>query len=312
MRFRISESIFITFQVNITPNLMKPVLEHLPKKSAESFVVEYFEFNYYPNPWHFHPEYELVLVTESCGKRFIGDCISDFAPGDLALIGPNLPHLYRNDEEYYLNKDLRASSIVVHFQESSFGENFFSLPETSALQSLFTKSGRGLDIKGETNRIIGKKMHELLELKEFSRWFKLLEILQVLLVSEEYEFISGSGVRWSSEKESERMGKVVNFVMKNFSKDISLADAADVANMAVNSFSRYFSQRARKPFVKYLNEVRLSHACKLLIDEKMSVVEICYESGFNNLSNFNKQFKQVMKVSPSDYQKQYLKTASLN
>jgi len=287
---------------------MKPVLEHLPKKTEESFVVEYFEFNFYPNPWHFHPEYELVLVTESFGKRFIGDRISDFMPGNLALIGPNLPHLYRNNDEYYHNKELKASSIVVHFQESSFGENFFSLPETKALQALFSQSCRGIDIKGETNKVLSAKMQELILLKEFPRWFKLLEILNVLLVSDEYEYISGSGVKWSSEKESERMGKVVNFVMKNFNKDISLADAADIANMAENSFSRYFSQRARKPFVKYLNEVRLSHACKLLIEEKLSVVEICYECGFNNLSNFNKQFKQVQKVSPSDYQKQYLKT----
>ena len=288
---------------------MKPVLEHLPKKSAESFVVEYFEFNYYPNPWHFHPEYELVLVTESCGKRFIGDRISNFIPGDLALIGPNLPHLYRNSDEYYHDKKLRASSIVVHFQESSFGENFFSLPETTALKTLFSNSCRGIDIKGETNRMVSQQMHEIMMLNDFPRWFKLLEILNVLLASDEYEYISGSGIKWTSEKESERMGKVINFVMKNFNKDISLSDAANVANMAENSFSRYFSQRARKPFIKYLNEVRLSHACKLLIDEKMSVVEICYECGFNNLSNFNKQFKHNLKASPSDYQKQYLKTA---
>jgi len=290
---------------------MKPVLEHLPKKTAESFVVEFFEFNYYPNPWHFHPEYELVLVTESVGKRFVGDRISSFMPGDLALIGPNLPHLYRNDDEYYRNPDLKASSIVVHFQESSFGDNFFLLPETAALQSLFSKTSRGLDIKGETNRLVSEKMHELLTLKEFPRWVKLIEILNLLVSSDEYEYISGSGLKWTSEKESERMGKVINFVMKNFNKDISLADVANIANMAENSFSRYFSQRARKPFVKYLTDVRLSHACKLLIDENSSIVEICFECGFNNLSNFNKQFKQSLKVSPSDYQKQYFATKNV-
>lgn len=288
---------------------MKPVLEHLPKKSVESFVVEFFEFNHYPNPWHFHPEYELVLVIESVGKRFVGDRISTFVPGDLALLGPNLPHWYRNDDDYYRNKELKASSIVVHFQESSFGENFFSLPETSALQALLSKANRGIDIKGETNRMVSAKMHELLGLKGFSRWFKLLEILNVLLASEEYDYISGSGVKWTSVKESERMGKVINFVMKNFNKDISVSDVANIANMTENSFSRYFSQRARKPFVKYLAEVRLSHACKLLIEENSSILEICFDCGFNNLSNFNKQFKRSLKVSPSEYQKQYLKKA---
>ena len=291
---------------------MKPVLEHLPKKAIESFVVEYFEFNYYPNPWHFHPEYELVLVTESSGTRFIGDKISSFKAGDLVLIGPNLPHSYRNDDEHYHNKKLKASSIVVHFQKSSFGKNFFDLPEAGALQNLLSKSNRGLDIYGETNRIISKKMHELLSLKDFSRWLKLMEILDVLQKSDEYEYISEAGVTCSSEKESERMEKVITYMTNNFNKDISVSDVAKIANMADNAFSRYFSQRARKPFVRFLNDIRLSHACKLLLEENMTIVEICFESGFNNLSNFNKQFKKKFQVSPSEYQKQYLLTNAAN
>ncbi len=291
---------------------MKPVLEHLPKKTIESFVVEFFEFNYYPNPWHFHPEYELVLVTESRGKRFIGDKISSFEPGDLALIGPNLPHSYRNDDEYYQNKNLKASSIVVHFQETSFGSDFFNLPETGSLKNLLNQSKRGLDIFGDTNQIVSRKMHELLELKDFSRWLKLLEILNVLQNSSEYKSISEAGVTCSSEKESERMEKVITYMTNNFNKDISVSDVAKIANMADNAFSRYFSQRARKPFVKFLNDIRLSHACKLLLEENMSVVEICFESGFNNLSNFNKQFKKKLNVSPSEYKKQYLLTRASN
>lgn len=290
---------------------MKPVLEHLPKKTVESFVVEFFEFNYYPNPWHFHPEYELVLVTESTGKRFIGDRLTNFKPGDLALIGPNLPHSYRNDDDYYQNEELKASSIVVHFQESSFGDNFLLLPETQGLQNLLAKAMRGLDIKGKTNEIVSCKMHELLKLKDLSRWIKLLEIFDILINSEEYEYISASSIKYSSKKESERMGKVISFIMDNFNKDISVNQVAQIANMADNAFSRYFSQRARKPFVKFLNDVRISHACKLLMEENRSIVEICYESGFNNLSNFNKQFKNNLNYTPKEYQKQYLKTRIL-
>lgn len=287
---------------------MKPVLEHLPKKTEESFVVEFFEFNYYPNPWHSHPEYELVLVTESCGKRFIGDRLTNFKPGDLALIGPNLPHSYRNDDVYYQDKDLRASSIVVHFQESSFGENFFSLPESQALKQLLSKSSKGLNIIGQTNTEVGKRMHELLELDGFSRWIKLMEILNILICSEEYEYISTDHIIYVSEKESERMGNAISYIMENYNEEITLHDVAQIANMTDNGFSRYFSQRARKPFVSFVNEVRLGHACKLLIEENLSVVEICFESGFSNLSNFNKQFKKHLKVSPKDYRKQFLTT----
>src|SRR5882724_6003018 len=124
---------------------MKPVLEHLPLEPEESFVVKFFDYDYYPTPWHFHPEYELVLVTESTGKRFIGDSISEFKPGDLALIGSYLPHHYRNDPKYYEKKSkLKARSIVVHFKEDSFGENFFRLPETEDIRSLLSRSMKGL------------------------------------------------------------------------------------------------------------------------------------------------------------------------
>ena len=133
---------------------MNPVLEHLPKDAEESFVVKDFNYKFYPTPWHFHPEYEIVLVTESTGKRFIGDNISNFSAGNLALIGPRLPHLYRNDAEYYKrNSKLKARSIVVHFLETSFGSNFLSLPETKKIKSLLEKSSKGLEITGKTNKI---------------------------------------------------------------------------------------------------------------------------------------------------------------
>src|SRR5579875_71217 len=131
---------------------MKPTLEYLPKSLNESFVTKYFDYSYYPTPWHFHPEYELVLVTESTGKRFIGDSINRFAPGNLALLGPYLPHLYRNDDKYYRAKSkLRAKSVVVHFTEQSFGEQSMKLPEMHGLQNLFTRSVKGLDVTGKTN-----------------------------------------------------------------------------------------------------------------------------------------------------------------
>jgi AraC-like DNA-binding protein len=285
---------------------MKPVLEHLPKENEESFVVKAFEFNYYPTPWHFHPEYEIVLVTGSTGKRFIGDNICNFKPGNLALIGPNLPHLYRNDAAYYEpGTTLRATSIVVHFSATSFGDNFLSLPETNRIKQLLAKSARGLDITGETNRIVTAKLFELVKLKGFSRYLKLMEILQLISETESYAFISRGAVTGLNEKESERMDKVLRFVMKNFGDNINLQDAAKVANMAENSFSRFFKQRTRKTFTGYLNEIRLNHAAKLLIEDNEPVVNICYACGFNNLSNFHRYFKLMYGNSPLGYRKAY-------
>ena len=288
---------------------MKPVLEHLPLQPEESFVVKDFDYPYYPTPWHFHPEYEIVLVKESSGKRFIGDSVRDFEPGDLAFIGPNLPHLYRNDLIYYEseNSTLRARSIVVHFLESSFGQGFFSLPETRPLQSLFSKSRLGLNVIGDTREAAIEKLQALCTLTGFPRWLKLLELLHLLAGSIELETISRTHIVGKNEMESDRMNKVFEFVMKNFEREITIAEIASHVNLAANSFSRYFSQRTRKSFISFVNEVRLTHATKLLQENVLSIAEICYSSGFNNLSNFNRQFKNVYQVSPLSYAKQFHK-----
>jgi hypothetical protein len=181
---------------------MRPVLEHLPLEPEESFVVKSFDYGYYPTPWHFHPEYELVLVTESTGKRFVGDNISHFKPGNLAFIGRDLPHLYRNDPDYYQpGSALRARSIVVHFSQSTFGEHFLEMPEARKLNALLARSARGLDITGATNQAVAGKLHELCRLHGLPRWIKLLEILDILSESEHYCYISSTHLRGQNELE---------------------------------------------------------------------------------------------------------------
>lgn len=286
---------------------MEPILEHLPKHKEESFVVKSFDYRYFPTPWHYHPEFELVLVTASTGKRFIGDQICDFAPGNLALIGPDLPHTYHNDEKYYNgNSRLRARSIVVHFLERSLGADFLSLPESGPLRNLFMHSARGLEITGKINRAVSERMKELVTLSGLARWLKLVEILHILAEEKEYNYISRMPVSGQNEKEGDRMGKVMDYVMKNFASEVRINDVAQLLNMADNSFSRYFSQRTRKTFTSFVNEVRLNHACKLLIENRLSVAQVCFECGFNNLSNFNKHFKELYRQTPLAYRKQYV------
>lgn len=284
---------------------MRPVLEHLPLPPEESFVLKDFSYGYYPTPWHYHPEYELVLVTESTGKRIIGDSISNFKPGNLALIGPDLPHLYRNDPVYYqAGSTLRARSIVIHFSGSSFGQNFLHLPETRQLQSLFTRSVRGLDITGPTNEKVSRLMEELFHWKGLLRWMKLLEILHILSESEaDCHPISSHYLRGENSQDSDRLNTIFEFVMKNFKREISLNEAAALVNLAENSFSRYFSRRTRKTFTAFVNEIRLNHACQLLAEDKMSISEICFECGFNNLSHFNRQFRSTYRMNPFLYRK---------
>lgn len=285
---------------------LKPVLEHLLLAPEESFVVKSFDYAYYPTPWHYHPEYEIVLITSSTGTRFIGDSMALFDEGDLVFIGPNVPHLYRNDEAYYAHQPAaRAKSIVVHFLENIFGEKLLTLPESRSIKSLLAKSLRGLEVGGATKVAATKMLKELTILKGFPRWLKLLEILQLLSVSDELVYVSKNHIVGVNGVETDRMNRVFDFVLRNYQREITVKEVADIANLASNSFSRFFSQRTRKTFVEFVNEVRLSHACKLLQENKLSVSDICYASGYNNLSNFNRQFKKLYKVSPLVYARQF-------
>lgn len=285
---------------------MQPVLEYLPRNSGESFVTRYFDYTYYPTPWHFHPEYEIVLVTESTGRRFIGDQISRFEPGDMVLLGPYLPHTYQNDPEY-LNENpvLRAKSIVVHFREDTFGDNFFTLPEAQRIVTLLARSVKGLEISGKTNDLISQKLHELIDAKAMHRWVLLVDILDILSKSQDIRPICTNIITGQNKTETDRMSRILDFVNKSYNRDITLAEVAALANMAENSFSRYFSQRTRKSFTSYVNEVRLSHASKLLIETNKNITDICFESGFNNLSNFNRQFRAVYHNNPVGFRKVY-------
>jgi len=285
---------------------MKPVLEYLPKGAGESFVTKYFDYNYFPTPWHFHPEIELVLVTESRGTRFVGDHISEFGPGNLALLGPDLPHLYRNYPDYYDPESfLRAKSIVVHFKQDSFGKEFLNLPEAKDILYLLERSSRGLEVNGETNRIISNCLFELISCTGFSRLLKLLEILQILSSSTDLSPIAGSPTKGINNVESGRMNKVLDYVYSHFCNEIRISEVAELVAMADNSFIRYFSQRTRQSFTSFVNEVRLNYATKLLIETQESVLNISLECGFNNLSHFNRQFKKLYQLGPLAYRKKY-------
>ncbi len=288
-------------------NQMKPMLEHLPRDTAESFVVCDFNYAYYPTPWHYHPEYEIVLVTESKGTRFIGDSITPFQAGDLALIGPNLPHMYRNDETYYRpGSALRARSIVVHFLEDSLGEQTLGLPEMQHINRLLKRSRLGLEFFGKANHDISNLLHQVVERSGFERWLKLMEVLHIMADCEEHEYhyISSTNIAEYHETDEERLYEVFAYVGAHFKEHVTLEHAASLAKMTPSAFSRYFKYRTRKTFSAFLLELRVGHAAKLLMQTDRSVGEICYESGFNNLSNFNRHFKVCYHMQPREFRKQ--------
>ena len=284
---------------------MKAIEQRLPQDFDKSFVVFCETGKYFPCPWHFHPEYELVLVLRSTGRRIVGDHIGYFNEGDLVFMGPSLPHVWLNDQKFINGEaGYQADAIVIHFMESFLGEKFLSIPEMENFKNILRLSSRGMAFYGETRAKITKLMKGIITMSGLKRLSALFDIFDLLASSTEYKILASPGHTQNIElKSSDRIGRVTEFIMRNFDKEITLHEIASIANMAVTTFCNFFKGHFRITYVEYLNTVRIGHACKLLADNDHNIVDISYESGFKNLANFNRQFKKFKNMTPSEYRK---------
>jgi len=285
---------------------------HLLDRSSlknNSFNVTKNSYPSFLKIWHHHPELELVLIEKSTGTRFIGDSIEKFEAGEVVLIGENLPHMWLNDEAYFSERSkLISRAIAIHFKKGFLGTAFFELPEMTHILELILKAKRGvkfIDLKKSTIQEIRK----LATLSGFQKVMSFVTILNALAKHNNYKLLSSEGFINSYNKtESKNLDKIYEYIFKNFNTSISLNNVATVACMNPSSFSRYFKRIHRKTFIEYVNELRIGFACKMLIEGKYSITFICYECGFNNVSNFNRQFKKITNFSPKQYLKKYKTT----
>lgn len=287
---------------------MKPRLLKVSLQPQQSFSVRNDVVPYFFKELHFHPETELVYIRKGSGTQFIGNHVQNFKAGDMILVGPGLPHLWKCDEQYWKgNPSLKAEATVIHFLPCSLGEQFFLLPENHQLQRLFTRAQQGISIHRKTKSQVAGLMMQLLGSTGTKKIILFLEILQVLSESKDLQTINKKKLPLlQTEKVPERMNDIVQYILANFQNNISLKRMAGVSNLTPNAFCRYFKLRANKTFSSFLTEVRINHACKLLMETVKPVSEICYESGFNNFSNFNRYFKQLIGFTPNQYRKKYI------
>lgn len=284
---------------------MKAIEQRLPQDFDKSFVVFRETGKCFPCPWHFHPEYELVLVLHSSGRRMVGDHIGYFDKDDLVFMGSNIPHVWINDQQFINGEaSYEADAIVIHFRDSFLGEKFLSIPEMENFKNILRLSSRGMAFYGKTRAKINELMKGMLTMSGLKRLSALFDIFDLLANTTEYKVLASPGYTQKTElKASDRFGKVNEYIIQNFDKEITLPEVASIANMAVTTFCNFFKDHFRVTFVEYLNTVRIGYACKLLADEDHNIVEIAYESGFKNLANFNRQFKRFKNMTPSEYRK---------
>ena len=273
--------------------------------SKETFIFKDLVGPFFNPKWHFHPEFQISFIAQGKGTRFVGDHVQTFKEGDLTLTGPNLPHLWRSDEAYF-NPDSKLSTrgMVIYFDHELLSESLLDKEEFYKVNKLVENSVRGMEFYGETRNRINKLLPKIAEEKGFKRIIKLLEIIDLLANSGDYNLLSSPGyTNVSKGHDVEKMRAVYDYVMRNFKSKIALEDIATMLNMTTTSFCRYFKPRANKTFSRFVNEIRIGHARKLLLEDNFNISQISYECGFLTLSNFNRQFKSIAKMSPHEYRK---------
>lgn len=284
---------------------MKAVECHLPQDVDKSFIVFRETGDFFPAPWHFHAHYEFVLVTKSTGRRMVGDHIGYFEEEDLVFIGSLLPHVWVNDQVYLERRaDHEADALVVHFTDDFLGEEFMTIPEIESFRKVLKLAERGMTLRGETRAKINALIKNMPGLNGLQRLSSLFLIFDIMSTTNEYDLLASPLFVQNFHYDcSDRFKKVTGYIMQNFDKEISLAEIASVGSMGVTAFCNYFKEQFRVTFVEYLTTVRIGHACKLLSENDRNVVEVAYECGFNNLANFNRQFKKLKSMTPSDYRR---------
>lgn len=287
---------------------MKIVKTNIASYTNTSLSVFSREESFFQSPFHSHPEFELVYILESHGKRIIGNAVESFESGDMVFLGDDIPHVWLNDEIFYKGiNSLKAKAIVIYFSRDLFGDSFYELPEAQDVKKFFSQAIKGVSITGQTNALISKKMEKLLKKKGFEVVMGLIEILFLLSKSKDLRYINdNSYVSTNDENKNDRLAEVFQYVKSNYKEEISLDEIAKIANLTPTSFCRMFKSKTKKPFVEYLNEIRVSNACKYLIETDLGISEIAYECGYKTASNFNKLFKKLIGTTPKEYRKNAL------
>jgi AraC-like DNA-binding protein len=256
-------------------------------------------------PFHFHPETEIMYMEKGSGTRFVGDHSEAFTEGDIGLIGPNLPHVWRSDTVYRENiPGLTAHVQVVHFHDAVLKGPLADLPEMKAINRLLSESQYGIKFFGSVRENLENMMKEMVKTTGIDKLLQLVKMLDFMAKTEEKQLLASAGYsKIMKSADFDRFDKAHRFMIDNFQSNIKLDQVSSMVGMTPTSFCRYFKKRTKKSFHTVLNEIRVGHACKLLIEGKMNISGIGYESGFNNISNFNEQFKKIKGISPSQYLK---------
>lgn len=277
--------------------------EHIDFPLRTAVKVKWRKMPHFTYPWHFHNEYEILYVIEGTGTSFVADNVEQFESGDLAMLGSNLPHFWRSDEKYHMPESQeKINYIVIQFSGDLIRESFFEYPEFHVIQELFQRSSRGIRFLPSFAAKAGKVVLKIVQSSGFDRVILLLKLLHELAKTNQYRLLAGELYQQQNHDfTDDRLTKVLHFLTTQYQQKIELEKVAEIAHLHPSAFCRYFKEKTGKSLSEYVTDLRISYACKLIIEGKLSVSQVCFESGFNNLSNFNRTFKRQTNMTPTKY-----------
>jgi AraC-like DNA-binding protein len=286
---------------------MKAHLLEVGLQKEHSFFIKQIDAHHFNGSFHFHEHCELNYIVESSGKRIVGDNISNFSSGDLVLMSSNLPHIWYNDPVYFNEEKKRTAKAIVIYFNLDF---LIGLTDESQydlkIKALFEKAKRGISFFGSTRENAISKLNGILLKRGLERVINLLDVINLFIETNEYEPLASGGYHHSfNEKDTQRMNAVYQYLIQNFTDPISLSQIASLANLTPPAFCSFFKKRTQKTFSFFLNELRIGHACKLLCNHELSIADVCFQSGYQNMTNFNNFFKKFKKSTPSQYRKEF-------
>lgn len=276
---------------------MKVLPFQIPKPTNDALIYQEDREYVFYDKLHQHEEIQLSFIAEGEGTLVVGDRISNYKKGDVIAIDGNLPHLFKSEP----NPEKKSVMLTLFFTRDSFGNHFFDLEEFSEIRSFFSKIENGFKAVSHKTPL-EEAFTSLKESSKLERFTIFLQILKTLTKAKKQSLSSYVYKKNYSADEGKRMQDVMTFTMNHFHEFITLDQISEVATMTKNAFCKYFKKRTNKTYVQFLNELRIEHACKLLMNKKeLSVSEVAYQCGFGNISNFNRQFKTVKGKTPSQY-----------
>jgi AraC-like DNA-binding protein/mannose-6-phosphate isomerase-like protein (cupin superfamily) len=274
---------------------MKAQYEKIERQEFQSFKAYAYEKAEFDTPWHYHPEFELTYILAGRGIRYVGNGFEYFEEDDLVLLGPNLPHCWKNTGK----QKGKSSAIVVHWDNNLLGNNN---REYNAIAGLFSKAQQGIKYLPGFSTKIRERLLAMLEQPPFERLITLLSILNDLAAKGKGQVLSTIAVDASTRNyDHQRINTVYQFVRTNYQQKVTLAQIASKVHMSEEAFSRFFSKMMNKPFFTFLNEYRINAACQLLIETDRPVSDVAMASGFETLPFFYRQFGKFKKLSPKKY-----------